>query len=200
MVSSVPRSLLALLVAALLGATPRPLPAQAGPPLPIVKNGACLFVCCRYGWWRSPSDSIVVRREPFDTQRVAFVLRRNERFQALTGRVYLLEGGPVVVRQPVAVRTGRGGMQRTRFEPGATLLVFDHVGIGAYRAWAHGRMMEVDAFWDYPNARVDTTRTKAHMLRFPRIEWWVRVRHPSGHSGWIHVPEGVKFGGFDRCD
>lgn len=185
---------------ALLALSTATLRAQAAPPEPYVREGACPLECCTYGEWTA-ERRLRAYADRGDTSSVAFVVPPGRRFTALGGGVVITRPGVVEIREPLH----RSWLQKAagkspRFRPGDTVYVLDYLGEGAYRVWHRGEVVQAeDHWWSESEIREedpDEVRAVQHVE--PRSEWWVEIADGRGRRGWLLMEEAAVTGA-DAC-
>jgi hypothetical protein len=175
-------------------------PVKRGPKLelPVVFEGACQLECCKYGPWHSTAPVMAfAARKP--TARVAFRIDAGETVRAISGSVFTVKPGIVVMRRPDTIFVDRRS-QRVPLALGEhdTLFTVDVAGEAT------------DAYWWYRGKTYHTTNElnifavhepkdeeSYEVLSIPKQQWWVRVRNEKGKGGWLINP--VSFPGMDDC-
>lgn len=153
------------------------------PRVPIVYKDICQYEGCAFGEWLT-CDTARIFTEPKSTARTAFVLKRGDRFTAVTADMYVKQAGMVVFKRNVKIQ-GEGS--RYYFTPADTLypLMYGSEGGGIW--YFRGKEAGGDFFFGNGDADdVGKYADRGYDLVRPIIsEWWVRVRAKDGREGWF---------------
>ena len=141
-----------------------------------MQKPACPFECCRYGRWTA-AVTLLIRDGASDSAKEITSIAAGTSFRALTG---LTETDAGLVR---FLRADQG------FAKGQTAAIYDYIGEGHYRAWADGKMRDVDL----ASPRI------ARIEEPPVQEWWVDAVLEDGEKGWIRMPSNRAVTGNDGC-
>lgn len=164
------------------------------PPMPKIYKDVCPGEGCSFGEWLT-CDTLRAFTQPADNPRTAFVLRRGDRFTAVTGDVYVRQAGKVAFNRNVKV--SEEGMSFF-FTPADTLypLLYEGEGFGTW----YFRGKESGGFFFFGNADQESTDMPVTagvrgyvVLRPIDSQWWVKVRTKNGREGWVR-PGGSIFG------
>lgn len=147
-----------------------------GAPARWVQKPACPFECCRYGRWTA-AVILLLRDGTSDSAKEITTIPAGTSFRALTGHTETDAG---VARY---LQADQG------FTKGETVAIYDHVGEGHYRAWANGRMQDVDL----------AVPRVARIEKEPVQVWWVEAQLEDGTKGWIRMPSTRAVTGHDGC-
>jgi hypothetical protein len=132
-----------------------------------------------------------------DKGRVAFTIKKGEKFRAITGNVHILRPGIVKVLEAFA--EGDDTL-RVTFAAGDTIWLLDYVGEGGQNIWYGDRVRTIDVDdWDWSQLEARTAPPPAKLIREPRAEWWVQVQNQRGQTGWILIPPEGLPDGADGC-
>jgi len=85
--------------------------------------------------------------------------------------------------------------------PGDTVYLVRYEGEDWFTAIVGGKQRKVYAFWSgRPGmGRSPATRTYGHVVADLDTEWWVHVRSPGAHVGWINMTHVSSVHGPDAC-
>ena len=156
------------------------------PPMPRVYKDVCPGEGCSFGEWLT-CDTLRVFTEPSDKPRTAFVLRRGDRFTAVTGDVHIKQAGKVAFSRNVSVK--EEGMNFF-FTPADTLypLLYEGEGFGSW----YFRGKESGGFFFFGNVDQESTDIPVVagvsgyvVLRPINSQWWVKARARNGREGWV---------------
>jgi len=159
------------------------------PRVPIVYKDICQYEGCSFGEWLT-CDTARILTEPITTARTAFVLKRGDRFTAVTGEMHVIQAGMVVFKRNVKI----GGEGSTYyFTPADTLypLMYGSEGGGLW----YFRGKEAGGEFFFGNGDPDDVGRDAErgydLVRPIKSQWWVRVRAKDGREGWFVPGESI---------
>jgi hypothetical protein len=154
--------------------------------MPFEDVGACPFEGCVYRDWIANS-AVTVRTDRSPNSPTAFMLKKGERVQAITGIVVTLKPGRVQFRNAVDLHTNAGYVH---VEPGETLYLLTYLGEGETKAWFKGQMYDDVDGSEFFNALCDDRPRSCNgrIVERPRVVWWVRLRNMKGLTGWTNEP------------
>lgn len=165
------------------------------PTAPLRIEGACPFECCTYGTWTTTESTAVYAQSDDTTAAPSFNVTAETALTASTGHVLLTRLGRAVARDSVALYLNADVAYTA--SPGDTLLLLDYVGEGAYRTWADGRVLQVDA--SAALAVPGSDGPALETLSEPVRQWWAQVRTPDGRAGWLWMDRTPSVQGADAC-
>jgi hypothetical protein len=164
------------------------------PRMPMVYKNVCPGEGCSFGEWLT-CDTLRVFTAAGDNPKTAFVLRRGDRFTALTGDVHIKQAGKVAFTRNV--RVSDEGMNYF-FTPADTLYPLLYGGEGGGTWYFRGK--ESGGFFFFGNADQESTDIPVVagvsgyvLLRPINSAWWVKVRAKNGQEGWLR-PGGSIYG------
>jgi hypothetical protein len=164
------------------------------PALPIYYRDICPGEGCEFGEWLA-CDTVSVHKEAKATAPVAFTLRRNEFFTAVTGDFHILQAGKVVFNRKVRVDEEGTHML---FTPADTLYPLAYTGEGFGTWYFRGKENGGYFFFGQVTASPDgiddpDARREAYSIVRPSMaQWWVKVRTKKGQEGWFVPTEGIR--------
>jgi hypothetical protein len=153
------------------------------PPAAYVEKGACPFECCRYGKWSSLKPLTVFASPNPKSSRIGEIAA-GASFQALTGQTQTA-AGTFIFTKPEGP-----------YHAGDRVSVYNYRGEGNYRAWAKGKMTDVDLSVG-PSGSQEGPFGK--MEKRPVQTWWVQLKMPDGKSGWAVIGSAQDLRGADAC-
>jgi len=153
------------------------------PKLPIIYKDICQYEGCSFGEWLT-CDTARIFAAPSATAATAFVLKRGERFTAITAEMHVTQAGMVVFHRNVRIQ-GEGAQYF--FTPADTLypLMYGSEGGGIW--YFRGQEGGGDFFFGNgdPDDMGRYTERGYDLVRPIKSEWWVRVRAKNGREGWF---------------
>lgn len=153
------------------------------PPMPWVYKNICQYEGCQFGEWLT-CDTARVFTEPKSTAATAFVLKRGDKFTAVTADMHVSQAGMVVFSRNVRIR-GEGSTYY--FSPADTIypLMYGSEGGGVW--YFRGKEAGGDFFFGNgdPDDMGRYTERGYDLVRPIKSQWWVRVRAKDGREGWF---------------
>jgi len=155
----------------------------------VVVKEACPFECCQYGSWKTNLPTVVYE-SPAVAAREIDRLSLGDPIEALTGETHTIPGRFVF------------DFDHGVYKRGDVIELHSYLGEGHFLVQNGGKRAEQDlGFSPYgqqpKDPCVDENRCFGHLERPMEMTWWVRIRMPNGHTGWIRNPK--KFSGSDAC-
>jgi hypothetical protein len=190
---------LSILLASMLIA--QRLGAQALPSLPEVYRGDCPFECCQLGNWTA-RESLQLYRKERGTGKPMAILRPGQSFTADSADFYTLDWGIISVRRPMrlvdelspeadneSIQADQRGARvlARQLMPGDTIIHIGHVPEAGEIVWLDGVQAVASWFWADREEDLKDFDAPAVVVRPIRQEWWVRIRTPTGQTGWIQA-------------
>ncbi len=145
----------------LLFASNSALTAQDQPPSPFVVRGICPGEGCQYGVWTT-AKLISLYFAP-EGSRIVGSLKPGSKVTAITGELYCW---------PIARVASNA---QPDFKLGDRFFLLWYEGEGYFKAWYHGKMVDLDASTDnYP---------------YPKQIWWAKVQTNTGQFAWARADQ-----------
>jgi hypothetical protein len=161
------------------------------PKVPMVYKDICQYEGCSFGEWLT-CDTTRIFAEPGTTARTAFMLKRGDRFTAVTGEMHVTQAGMVVFRRNVKIEAEGWTYY---FTPADTLYPLMYGSEGGGLWYFRGKEAGGDFF--FGNGDPDDVGRYAErgydLVRPINSQWWVKVRAKDGREGWF-VPGGNIYG------
>ncbi|OGU59061.1 MAG: hypothetical protein A2V66_15240 [Ignavibacteria bacterium RBG_13_36_8] len=172
---------------------------QEKPKLPYISKDQCPFEGCVYTEWTTRKDLVVYKSEG-DTSIVAFKLKQNESFDALTGNVHIYNCGIVVVLKPFELSNPYDSCSHCKIDvkPEDKIYLLHDIGEGWYMGWFKGKIYEIPGdLWNYASVNEPSENSYAQKLVEPVYDWWVKIRDKQNRIGWILINNNVEVDGAD---
>ncbi|MFL5483665.1 MAG: hypothetical protein ACJ8AK_15895 [Gemmatimonadaceae bacterium] len=153
------------------------------PKVPMVYKDICQYEGCSFGEWLT-CDTTRIFAEPGTTARTAFMLKRGDRFTAVTGEMHVMQAGMVVFRRNVKIEAEGWTYY---FTPADTLYPLMYGSEGGGLWYFRGKEAGGDFF--FGNGDPDDIGMYAErgydLVRPINSQWWVKVRAKDGREGWF---------------
>lgn len=152
--------------------------AKTKPTLPALKWNVCPGEGCHFGVWTA--GAIVPVYDSWQAKREIGTLAKRARVTGLTG--------VMVVYKPGMIRLDKY-RPADHLKQGDAVLIYTYYGEGVSDVWFQGRVHpEFDISWakwpDGSGCHGDSC--SAHLVDLGSHTWWVRVKLPSGLTGWVN--------------